>query len=192
MNFKSIALTASMLALSTSVNASLITFEEVGSVGITFNGEPPLNEQYLPLGVTFDGGWKILNEGAGFGIDALSGTNFAAFNTKAGSTQTIGMTFDSNISDISGFLGDGLSVEWTISAYLDNLLISDTTVTNLAGEYIEFSLASLTADYVTVSSLSKVGVMDDLSFTSAVPVPAAVWLFGSGLIGLIGIARRKI
>jgi len=26
---------------------------------------------------------------------------------------------------------------------------------------------------------------------SAVPVPAAVWLFGSGLIGLLGIARRK-
>ena len=26
---------------------------------------------------------------------------------------------------------------------------------------------------------------------SAVPVPAAVWLFGSGLIGLIGVARRK-
>ena len=25
----------------------------------------------------------------------------------------------------------------------------------------------------------------------AVPVPAAVWLFGSGLIGLIGMARRK-
>ena len=26
---------------------------------------------------------------------------------------------------------------------------------------------------------------------SAVPVPPAVWLFGSGLIGLVGIARRK-
>ena len=25
----------------------------------------------------------------------------------------------------------------------------------------------------------------------AVPVPAAIWLFGSGLIGLIGLARRK-
>ena len=27
---------------------------------------------------------------------------------------------------------------------------------------------------------------------SVVPVPAAVWLFGSGLIGLIGVARRKV
>ena len=27
--------------------------------------------------------------------------------------------------------------------------------------------------------------------SSVVPVPASVWLFGSGLIGLIGIARRK-
>ena len=26
---------------------------------------------------------------------------------------------------------------------------------------------------------------------TVVPVPAAVWLFGSGLLGLIGIARRK-
>ena len=27
--------------------------------------------------------------------------------------------------------------------------------------------------------------------STVVPVPAAVWLFGSGLIGLIGVARRK-
>ena len=27
--------------------------------------------------------------------------------------------------------------------------------------------------------------------TSVIPVPAAVWLFGSGFIGLIGVARRK-
>ncbi len=26
---------------------------------------------------------------------------------------------------------------------------------------------------------------------SAIPIPAAVWLFGSGLLGLIGVARRK-
>lgn len=27
--------------------------------------------------------------------------------------------------------------------------------------------------------------------TSAVPVPAAAWLFGSGLLGLVGVARRR-
>ena len=27
--------------------------------------------------------------------------------------------------------------------------------------------------------------------TTVIPVPAAVWLFGSGLIGLAGIARRN-
>jgi hypothetical protein len=32
----------------------------------------------------------------------------------------------------------------------------------------------------------------DLTVTAApVPVPAAVWLFGSGLLGLIGVARRR-
>lgn len=30
-----------------------------------------------------------------------------------------------------------------------------------------------------------------ISGLSAVPVPAAVWLFGSGLLGLAGVARRK-
>ncbi len=32
---------------------------------------------------------------------------------------------------------------------------------------------------------------DDYEALAYVPIPAAVWLFGSGLLGLIGIARRK-
>jgi len=33
---------------------------------------------------------------------------------------------------------------------------------------------------------------DDASLTiQAIPVPAAVWLFGSGLVGLVGVARRR-
>ncbi len=39
------------------------------------------------------------------------------------------------------------------------------------------------------------GAIDNITFTATempqVPVPAAVWLFGSGLIGLLGFARRK-
>ena len=40
----------------------------------------------------------------------------------------------------------------------------------------------------TFSSRSMTGY--DMSIT-AVPVPAAVWLFGSGLIGLVAVSRRK-
>lgn len=40
-------------------------------------------------------------------------------------------------------------------------------------------------------STTSTGGSYSMSIT-AVPVPAAVWLFGSGLIGLIGIARRKV
>lgn len=36
------------------------------------------------------------------------------------------------------------------------------------------------------------GRYDDASFdVAAIPVPAAVWLFGSGLVGLVGVARRR-
>lgn len=38
------------------------------------------------------------------------------------------------------------------------------------------------------------GVAYDLNLTgtvSTIPVPAAVWLFGSGLLGLVGVARRR-
>ena len=45
-----------------------------------------------------------------------------------------------------------------------------------AGCFSEFQL-----DNVTISA----------DLPNAVPVPAAVWLFGSGLVGLVGVARRK-
>jgi hypothetical protein len=35
-------------------------------------------------------------------------------------------------------------------------------------------------------------IIGNLTSLSAVPLPAAAWLFGSGVIGLIGLARRKM
>lgn len=55
----------------------------------------------------------------------------------------------------------------------------------------------LTQDYIStyyIQQLDTTGGFETGSFlvrASVVPVPAAVWLFGSGLIGLIGVARRK-
>ena len=43
----------------------------------------------------------------------------------------------------------------------------------------------------TNSPTNYAGEMGSID-VSAVPVPATVWLFGSGLIGLVSVARRKI
>jgi len=47
----------------------------------------------------------------------------------------------------------------------------------------------------TDACVAQGGPGDDLAIgtysIAAVPIPAAVWLFGSGLLGLVGMARRK-
>jgi hypothetical protein len=43
----------------------------------------------------------------------------------------------------------------------------------------------------TGSQLFVWPVADGDIFASTIPLPAAVWLFGSGLLGLVGIARKK-
>jgi hypothetical protein len=53
-----------------------------------------------------------------------------------------------------------------------------------AGGPFAFFNANFNADMSPGADISDIPV-------AAVPVPAAVWLFGSGLLGLVGIARRK-
>ncbi len=57
-----------------------------------------------------------------------------------------------------------------------------------------YDTGSLIGD-LTGGRLEGIGGADNLGAklgaVAVVPVPAAVWLFGSGLIGLIGVARRK-
>ncbi|MBT8438954.1 MAG: VPLPA-CTERM sorting domain-containing protein [Gammaproteobacteria bacterium] len=51
---------------------------------------------------------------------------------------------------------------------------------------LQFELIDL-----SLGSIDSTATVSNLALTQVVPIPPAVWLFGSGLIGLIGIARRK-
>jgi hypothetical protein len=51
---------------------------------------------------------------------------------------------------------------------------------------IDFGSACLTPGGANISGTGDCSVS-----VNPVPVPAAIWLFGSGLIGLIGVSRRK-
>lgn len=55
------------------------------------------------------------------------------------------------------------------------------------GLFEEFEIGEDNIDMPVVIHTGLINV----DFVSAVPIPSAVWLFGSGLIGLIGLARRK-
>lgn len=65
--------------------------------------------------------------------------------------------------------------------------IGITIDAGMVGELLQIGFTNTTDNW------NPTGVFyDNLNFNApAVPVPAAVWLFGSGLLGLVGVARRK-
>jgi hypothetical protein len=75
-----------------------------------------------------------------------------------------------------------LPVEW--GRYTLDILIDDT----LIGDTLQFGFIATATNYN-----GSAVFYDNLSFerVEVIPVPAAVWLFGSGLLGLVGVARRR-
>ncbi len=72
---------------------------------------------------------------------------------------------------------------------LSSWLLADLTTLGTV-HALEFSLSGSDVGSFGLNTPAYFAI-DDLTTVSAVPVPAAVWLFGSGLIGLVSIARRR-
>jgi len=70
-----------------------------------------------------------------------------------------------------------------------DLFVNQAGFNQKAG-HVDISGIGEIASLLIEPGLDQALIFDNLNF-SPVPIPAAVWLFGSGLIGLIGIARRK-
>ena len=126
--------------------------------------------------------------------EAQLGTTLTAFSNAGGSVVPVlggGKIVDSQDIVINPFasvdkgvdIGDGLSIN-TQGGVLNN---ETATGSILAGG--PFDLMSVTVAF-GLTDQTGVGFSGFVEQT-AIPVPAAFWLFGSGLLGLIGIARRK-
>ncbi len=87
-----------------------------------------------------------------------------------------------------GWNGNGLTLGWNTT--------TDTTIDNSLSLYRYFynpdgSAATQLYGSINIDSATGVVSYNAASAVSAVPVPAAIWLFGSGLMGMVGVARRR-
>jgi hypothetical protein len=113
----------------------------------------------------------------------LAGTEHDVLNVSG--TATLGGTLNVSLIDLGSghftpHLGDSFDI--------------------LSADQLQGSFSSLTLAALDPSLRWDIGYLTDAIGTTdvvrlsvdAVPVPPAVWLFGSGLLGLVGIARRKV
>ena len=114
--------------------------------------------------------------------------NFDTGTLSSGSWSYDGTAPDPNVQFWTAKAGNGFLLFWNVD---DSELMAGG-----ACEISTFNLACMqAAQHTTGGSWSTPGAKDVSHVTfynsGIVPIPAAVWLFGSGLLGLVGVARRK-
>ncbi len=155
--------------------------------------------------ISFSPPFQAVTQGQTFSLDVV-GNGFPA--TEGGGVD---ISFDASIVHV---LGVTLDPVWTFTlansvGTIDNVAgtVSNISVGALPGvptgsftvATVEFQAMGLGSTMLSMtepsnnpwgSGGSAIGVSFDPGTVSVVPIPAALWMFGSGLIGLAGIGRR--
>jgi len=209
-NIKSLIVGILALVLSTSVNAGILTFDdravfETFVNNYTVDGLDDIASSYYSSGID-RGDYAFTtpvygcsnslscgdNSNQGFSYRYMStyGDGSFVFDT---SINAFGMDF--GIYDGSNY-GSNLETTIYLNGYSRTVsAIDKDSFFGIVDTVNSFDTISYSRDqiiYDTVYSNSG-GIVDNITYgvVSAVPVPTAVWLFGSGLIGLARFARKK-
>jgi len=117
------------------------------------------------------------------------------------STEVGGGAFDMAFTATTDTTGLA-NVEWTFNPgeYLTtaDLIFGGATTPNftetVTGSYIATIFMEVGKSYyydISGTASNTLGFQLSVQSVSEVPIPAAVWLFGSALMGLFGVSRRK-
>ena len=106
-------------------------------------------------------------------------------------TTIEGNTAQMRSDEISGGLVSGLVLydddSFDLVILNDGSIVSRTTAISNGDAFTRLGGVWKFSPETTTHNL----IANSFYLIQAVPIPAAIWLFGSGLIGLIGVARRK-
>ena len=189
MKLLKLATVATALFLSTSVNAGMIlTLYANTNDGINSDGSEQLDgiigidvSQLDRVDWIFDAdlvtpGNQLLNPQTSGGL-TITGTTF---KDVPDTTEAIAGTWswDSSFG----------TLDYLTFKFDSWLAVYQITGGDTSGSW---DLAALCANDGACAGNGQPAALSHSAGYSVVPVPAAVWLFGSGLIGLIGVARRK-
>lgn len=135
--------------------------------------------------------WSDKDNAGNYTTPVLSGQEAAALIFGGNASDYVISTVSDQVADInfSAWM-DGWDDDYTYG-YSGNPAPHDLHIdVDGDGLYaIPFGTGNAYSAYVSDHSLH----LQNFAFrVSAVPIPAAVWLFGSGLLGLIGFSRRKM
>lgn len=181
--------------LTISSQAAVLTFDDITTTtsydlpidtygGLTWNNLGVVSANYNPS--------------SGYNNGTVSG-DYAAFNGSSYPLTVTGAVYNFIGAYLTGAWNDGLNIDVVGKLNGVELYNQSITVNTTSATWFEFNFLGIDELIFTSSGGIDAGfsgsgthfAMDNFTY-STVPVPAAVWLFGSGLLGIVGFSKRKI
>ena len=208
-SMRSILVAALLLSTSNAIAVTIDFDEHIHNSGSDFANEDSIvTDDYVSDGIVFgkDGvspggvvSWNLNTNSDPKGLCALGfdgwtdcASDIYFYFVLANDANTLATT-----DYLSFYVGDsGTDLDsWIINTYDPfNNLLESRTVTSYRNILVEFSYSDIHRVEILWNRDTDTGyLLDDVSFNTtvaAIPIPAAIWLFGSALLGL-GWLRRK-
>lgn len=167
-----------------STGATTLTLIDPSSSATTFTGSFSLNARVTPNGVLKGGKFSFTSSDAmfGFGKTCENGEN----GEKGSCTANAGVVFKGRVNSFGWSESKGM-IEFGTSNF-NGWACRQGWCTSSERLYFNMNNGSLG---LAPGAFNFKPWSNTASGTAVIPVPAAVWLFGSGLVGLAGFATRK-